>query len=315
MADPFADGTGAVSSDGNDRQGVEWKAPRLYKYVSLERALGILTSGEIRMTPPRFLNDPHELSIEINPQSLMRDFRDHMVADGCDPTRAAGIAQRNVRGMVIDHVEHVVAQREKIGILSLCDQPDNMLLWAHYGQEHRGAVLELDVGELIAERTAPDDLQVLAEVEYSDERIDYIARGMPLWMTLIYKSAAWVYEREWRLMRSLTALRQKTETVHVLDLPPASIKRVIFGARAMGGDEEAAIKFLQGSADHAHVAIEKAVFTSELVGLDFRSGHDFAWTMIHGEHHFGDHWREHLQWVDLEKLERAAKGEGLDPPA
>ncbi len=43
------------------------------------------------------------------------------------------------------------------------------------------------------------------------------------------------------------------------------------------------------------MAIEKAVFTSGLVGLDFRSGHDFAWTIIQGEHHFGDHWREHLQ--------------------
>lgn len=296
-----------------ENKGSAWTPPDLFKYASLERVLDILQTGEIRFTQPRFLNDPHELSVEINPQSLLRDFYEHMVAGGVEAEQAADVAKRNLQGMLVDAVERVVVVRENLGILSLSDSPDNMLLWAHYGNEHRGAVLQLDGSNLITSVETGDEIQVLAEVNYTDERVDYIARKLPLWMTLAYKSSAWAYEREWRMVKSLSALRKKTDTVYVFDLPPSAIKRVIFGARALGPVEEAAIKFVQESADHRHIKIEKAMFSSGLVGLDFRSGHDFAWTILHGQHHFGDHWRELRQWVDLSKLEQTENGEGLPP--
>jgi hypothetical protein len=279
--------------------------------VSLDRALTILRTREIRFTQPRHLNDPHELSVEINPQSLMRDFYDHMVGQGVAPARAADIATRNMRDMVVDQVDKMVAEREQVGILSLCDSPENMLLWAHYGDEHRGAVLELDIRDMINSREKPGEIQVLSKVNYSDERVDYIARGLPLWMTLAYKSAAWAYESEWRLFKSLSALRQKSEVVFVADLPPSAIKKVIFGARAVGLDEEAAVTLIQQSADHQHIEIEKAMFSSGLVGLDFRSGRSFAGAILHGQHHFGENWRQLRQWVDLEKMEQAEHGVGL----
>lgn len=223
------------------------------------------------MTQPRFLNDPHELSVEINPQSLQRHFYDHLVeVQGCAPTRAADIAIRNIQGMVIDHVAHVRAAREELGILSLCDAPDNMLLWAHYADEHRGAALEIDVGELTLSEVGSDNVQCLAEVIYSDKRVDYIAERMPLWMTLVYKSGAWAYEREWRLLKSLSTLRKKTGDVFVLELPAKAIRSVVFGARAFGSDEEAAITLLK-EPEYQHVAIYKAAFSSKLVGLDLQS--------------------------------------------
>jgi Protein of unknown function (DUF2971) len=69
----------------------------------------------------------------------------------------------------------------------------------HYADEHRGAVLELDAGDLIARPQSPDEIQAMAQVVYDDERIDFIARRMPVWMTLNWKSKAWEYEREWRI--------------------------------------------------------------------------------------------------------------------
>lgn len=215
--------------------------------------------------------------------------------------------------LVIDQVAWVTAEREKLGVLSLCDTPDNMLLWAHYAKEHRGAVLELDVSDLFVSRRAPDEIQAIAQVIYSDERIDFVARRLPLWMTLNYKSAAWAYEREWRLYRSLSALRHKTGDVYVADLPPTAVKRIIFGARAVETLEEDTIRFIQGSQDHQHIRIEKAMFSNGLVGLDFKSGEEVAWAIRHGEHHFGDNWRQLRQWVDLSKMEAAEKGIGLPP--
>lgn len=292
-------------------EGVLGDPPALYKYVSLDRALKILQTREIRFTQPRFLNDPHELSVEINPQSLMRDFYNHMIGQGVEPARAADIATRQMRDLVIDHVDRVVAEREQVGVLSLCDSPQNMLLWAHYGDEHRGAVLELNISEMITARKEPIEIQGLSKVNYSDERIDYISRGLPLWTTLAYKSAAWAYESEWRLFKSLSALRQKSDTVFVGELPPSAIKRVIFGARAVGPDEESAITLIKDCADYQHIEIEKAVFSSGLVGLDFLSGRSFADAILHGQHHFGENWRQLRQWVDFEKMELAEQGVGL----
>lgn len=311
MTSPSDTASTSAYDDPFDGPGRAWVPPPLFKYLSLNRALSILQTGEIRFTQPRFLNDPHELSVEINPQSLMRDFYDHLISRGLGPEHAADIAKRNMREMVIDQVDRVVAEREQVGILSLSDSPQNMLLWAHYGNEHRGAVLEVDVRDLITSRQQPDEIQVLSEVQYSDERVDYIAKRMPLWMTLAYKSAAWAYEREWRFFKSLSALRPKTDMVFVADLPPSAIKRVIFGARAVGPDEEAAIALIQQSADHKHIKIEKAMFSSGLVGLELRSGQSFAGAILHGRHHFGDNWRELRQWVNFEKMEQAELGVGL----
>lgn len=77
--------------------------------------------------------------------------------------------------------------------------------------------------------------------------------------------------------------------------------------------EEDTIRFIQGSPDHRHIRIEKAMFSHGLVGLDFKSGEEFAWAILHGEYHFGDNWRQLRQWVDLSKMEAAEKGVGLPP--
>lgn len=218
------------------------------------------------------------------------------------------MSRRNILGLVIDHVGHVVTEREKIGILSLSDSPDNMLLWAHNGHEHRGVVLKIDISEMITERSDPLAVQALVEVKYSDKSIDYIAEKMPLWLTLMFKSSAWAYERERRLFKSLTELHHKGNEIYVSDLPPSAIKRVIFGARASGSDEEAAIQLIQTSTAHKHIEIQKAVFSS---GLEFKTGAQFASMLLHGQHHLGENWRELRQWVDLSKMERAEAGDGL----
>lgn len=262
---------------------------------------------EVRMTQPRFLNDPHELSVEINPTSVVRNFYSFMIAHGADPKEAADIATRDICSRVIEAVERVKKEREKVGVLSLCDTEQNMLLWAHYADEHRGAVIELDVSEIATPISDPKEIQCLAEVIYGDKRIDFIKENIPSWLTLAFKSSVWSYEREWRFLKSLDNLKKKNENVFVLELPAASIKSVIFGARAVGQDEEAAIRLVQNSSRFKHVVIKKAVFTSELVGLELRTGESFAGLILHGQHHFGENWREVRQWVDLDKLEVAEK--------
>ncbi|MFD2262412.1 DUF2971 domain-containing protein [Lacibacterium aquatile] len=286
--------------------------PPLYKYVSLSRALQIFRDREIRMTQPRFLNDPHEMSIEINPETLIREYYQSIIKNlGYPPKKAAEMAKRGLLDLSLDIVNDIVKKRESFGILSLCDSPDNMLLWAHYANEHKGAVIEIDISKILTQEINDDDIQCLAEVQYEEKRIDYIAKKIRPWMTLIYKGSSWSYEREWRLIKSLTLLKEKIPDIFVAEIPPTAIKQVFLGARAEGPEEEAILNLSSISPDYQHVKIHKAMFSSELVGLDFRPAEKYGWTILHGEHHFGDQWREVRQWINFDKLEQAEKGIGL----
>ncbi len=293
-----------MSSAANEHQA----PPKLFKYVSIERARAILETREIRMTQPRYLNDPHELNLIVNAEGLQEDFYQSCIKKGETPERAAEIATNNIVDLVIEHVTHISTARDQIGVLSLSEVHDNMLLWAHYGDEHRGATIELDISRLATLGRSSRELECLAQVQYVDTRIDFTAARIPLWMTLAFKSRPWAHEMEWRLLRSLPTLRRKTEEVFVIDLPPEAVRRVIFGAHADAAQEEPIVDLLRSQKDFGHVAVEKAMFRTNLIGLETIPISKFGWTILHGEHHFGDRWREIAKWVDMRSLESAEKG-------
>ena len=97
------------------------------------------------------------------------------------------------------------------GIFCSTVDSNNLLMWAHYADQHRGAVVELTPS---VERDSA--LLVSREVHYTeirpflyDDPIDMITRGLTMapeeaagkiFDRLIYtKSAEWEYEKEWRL--------------------------------------------------------------------------------------------------------------------
>lgn len=287
--------------------------PRLYKYVGLERALKILEDNEIRMTQPQFLNDPFELSVKINPLIVQRNYYDFLVREtGRTSEDAWKSAKANIPDMVIDMVQNVISSRNEVGVLSLTKSPFNLLMWAHYADEHKGAVIEIDVDELAREPKREGEVQCLAEVIYQDKRIDILAEKIPPWSTLIYKSQSWSYEQEWRFIRSVDALQKKTETVYTIDVPSTAIRSIIFGARAFGPEEEQALDLLTKDERYQHVETRKALLSTDLAGLDTRMAEAFGGTILHGQHHFGENWREVRTWVDLDALEAAQNLEG--PP-
>lgn len=260
---------------------------------------------EIRMTQPSQLNDPHELSVSLNAETIQVDFYNKMVADGWSTEKAADAARRNAPNLVIEFAKIVEEQRSGLGVLSLSADEDNMLLWAHYGDEHKGAVVELDADQLLITKPDPQKVQALFEVEYEAKRVDIMARQLPIWMTLAVKSKPWAYEREWRLVRSLELLREKIPGIFVADLPPTAIKRVVFGARADAAEEEPIYVNAKARGDLKHVVFEKAWFSSSLTTVERTPVEEFGWMILHGQAHFGDEWRLVRQWADLEAMQRS----------
>ena len=95
----------------------------LYKYTSLNTARRILDNSSIGFSRPSYFNDPFD-----RPVATLVPNRNPI-----DEKIAAIAADLKSR-----------VWEQNTAILSLTRSPKNALMWAHYADEHRGAVLKID---------------------------------------------------------------------------------------------------------------------------------------------------------------------------
>jgi Protein of unknown function (DUF2971) len=116
---------------------------------------------------------------------------------------------------------------QAVGVLSLTERPDDMLMWAHYANSHRGYCLELDA--------TTEPLSLAYRVHYGEERPTYRLfdpnRAANVVPTLLHKATFWQHEREWRMVRPM-----ELGPVTLFD---HGLKSIIFGAKITRECEEA----------------------------------------------------------------------------
>ena len=95
----------------------------LYHYTSLDTARKILTSAQIGFSRSNFFNDPFDKPVTTS-----------VVTDNPISGMFANI-NANLKGSIWE---------KESAILSLTRSPTNALMWAHYADRHRGAVLEIN---------------------------------------------------------------------------------------------------------------------------------------------------------------------------
>jgi hypothetical protein len=127
------------------------------------------------------------------------------------------------------------------GILCLSEISDNLIMWAHYGNCHKGFVLEFDVKHPFfnqdIENTKTGGVLDYAgrplPVTYSKER-----KTIPYWdksMLEIFltKGIDWADEKEHRMVLPFNMASEViNDDIHLFTIPFASVKSVIFGARS-----------------------------------------------------------------------------------
>jgi len=238
---------------------------RLFKYFPANR-LPILIERLIRFSPPSAFNDPFEFlpcirSIgtpsEINEQiqkAAKANHSDHYLSSGLSNFGVSEDAFNmcmerlllNSMPLAMKMMEAVIPQTQKalfdsmnnnIGVLCLSERNDDLLMWAHYGDCHKGFVLEFDSeSEFFNRQVGPrDSLRHLRKVNYSLKRPALSlseANDEDIFLT---KSEHWEYEAEWRMMLPL-ANADKTivvngETICLFEFPVEAIRSVTFGAK------------------------------------------------------------------------------------
>jgi len=210
----------------------------LYRYRALiddtidERRLKpVFVNHQLYFPSRRRLNDPFECivpSFIYTPPHVLQQFLEEKVRrllPDLTPEqireKAAAIDLERLRQDIQNDVD-------KVGILSLTEERDNLLMWSHYANGHCGLCLEFatSIYEVFFGRAQPviysDDRSLFNPRESETKRVEKI---------VLTKSKHWTYELEWRIVE-----HQKGEGLH--EFPAETLTGVIFGCRTSDKDKD-----------------------------------------------------------------------------
>lgn len=223
----------------------------LYKYGCIkklceERTEKLFTTPTLWFSSPAELNDPFEcrpwMSGDGTPDQVMaflvRMFRKNLPYSDEETVRANAAAcylegrhwhpetWKQIRvDLVSDFEKHV-------GLYCLSEVNDEILMWSHYADEHRGYCLIFEASDSTptfgtAQRvTYSEDLP---EIDVFTDPPHAVANK-----ALLTKNGGWTYEKEWRIVDHDTG-----PGIH--NYPVSLLSGVIFGAR-MPNEDRAKIR-------------------------------------------------------------------------
>ncbi|MEL0613369.1 DUF2971 domain-containing protein [Marinomonas arenicola] len=121
---------------------------------------------------------------------------------------------------------------ELIGIACFSEDGESRHMWKKYSENNKGFMLEFDTShDFFDSRVSDSDsLRILTPMNYSSERPkDFLAELNE--KTICYtKTADWAIEREHRLIRRLSDLREVYKDIYVDDFPFSALKSFTFGS-------------------------------------------------------------------------------------
>ena len=175
----------------------------------LEYLARLLKFGSMKFTSPAVFNDPFDccsaLFSEEQEDSLPDNVADHI---------------NRSQQMIIS---------QSAGVACFTTKANNMLMWSHYGDQHRSVCVGFDGDDLQTNVVRNSEGNPL---HHKLEKVDYRnARATEGEMEVYYrKSPCWKYENEYRLISSW----KKGEPMWgpgVWQISKTSIKEVVLGAR------------------------------------------------------------------------------------
>lgn len=207
----------------------------------------IIVNNRVYLASPDSFNDPFDCKTPISFEGTTADFKTRWieVARKIEPKTPLPHLRRRADLMFRDPSLKILAMNEmprlhaarvtKYGVFCMTERCDSILMWSHYADSHRGICLEFDQSLLLAmghrEITIELGQRLLAplnpqKVHYSNKfpdlnyfrsSLEEISKGVVLW-----KSAEWSYESEWRICSVEVEDRQ-------LPLPDGALTGIIFG--------------------------------------------------------------------------------------
>lgn len=268
---------------------------RFLKFVHEDR-IDVLENGMLRFTPPSELNDPFEVNpiiFEVDPDNLPPN-ETATPNNMNDSDHEYTYNRLNSKKIYRDKYKEFV---NGFGILSLISndsmttQPSivvvnpedpmrNLLMWAHYANEHKGFLIEFSSNFMeVTHRVTHEDIK---PVKYSNDRPVLLFEDVESKeMAPFYKKGgSWCYENEWRIVLPLTSSDLiKENGIHLFKFNLKSIVSVTCGCK-MSDENKARIRKILKEPDLSNSAYYEASLDNEhtTVIIDSYSGENYQWT-------------------------------------
>jgi hypothetical protein len=210
----------------------------LYKYCKLNEENSkwiqrIFADNEIYFASPRQFNDPFDCRVQASFDATDEEWEEYLevMMKNRHPeldyeVRSAFVRQLMNSGWLDDPgpkqkiVNDVQEAVNKIGVICLSEVCDDILMWSHYADCHRGFCLQFNI-----KTTHYPFGELLFKVEYASSypKIDILSdREYQTKNVLLTKSDSWKYEKEWRIFNPDSG-------PGILAYPTEMLTGVIFG--------------------------------------------------------------------------------------
>jgi len=194
----------------------------------------ILTTGQLFFAETPRLNDPFDplpQCLASAPPDELRKLLHLAIADAYPGLSASEKERREEEMMqpgVLAGIDDIVRDLlNRGGVACFSEVNDEILMWSHYTNGHRGICLEFEKDLLDAEWSR---FHGVRRVLYSDDlpAFDPTLPGIERTIRrILTKYSGWKYEKEWRAMN----VPEKGPGSANINFPPDSLTALIFGCR------------------------------------------------------------------------------------
>lgn len=199
----------------------------LYKYMSIDTAKLILSNGNVKFSNPIDFNDPFDCNITIDTDNSEEEIENYILDlskkyqlnnKELYQLRDTFLNNDNRFNMTINAIKNA---KKEFGITCFSKKYDDLLMWAHYADKHRGVVFKFDILE------DTDFFMTPFHVIYSAKYPKYNYIRDKDWLSKLLletKSSDWKYEKEVRVMK---------RGVGLYPIRKNALKGLIFGCQVL----------------------------------------------------------------------------------
>ena len=197
------------------------RPPILYRYVNSATAWECLKKASLAFTPPVRFNDP----FDTNP-ALDFDLRKEQIkalSEECPPGKT--FDRGSIEAAMLENRKEFM--ETLIGAACFSSKANDPLMWAHYGDHHRGVMIGFDATH--------SEFLGANPVSYSERRPHAEIDGPGIFEKLLVKSEVWKREGEWRMTAWLSACEVEmiSDTpVYIQHLERDCFASITFGCKA-----------------------------------------------------------------------------------
>ncbi|WP_417324734.1 DUF2971 domain-containing protein [Halarcobacter sp.] len=256
---------------------------RLFKYMPEARIDDILVLNKIRFTQPICFNDPFECKLTINsiaPDDYIvnlykEEFKKIDIMNRLNKKELSNSLEKIINGK--NYIQRFRTKFEEIlnykwGILSLTTSKGNLLMWAHYANEHKGFTVEFnEESDFFHKREDKESFfNHLHKVDYSNYRDLTSLIEKQYANVFLTKSTEWEYEDEYRVFKQLNSANEvKNENIYLFNFPKDMINAIYCGCNMDKVHKEKILNILSNDNELSHVKLYYGEISTKYYKINF----------------------------------------------